>query len=794
MPSLIPGYEYDVFVSYRHKDNKGDHWVTEFVNSLRTELESTFKEDISIYFDYNPKDGLLETHDVDASLEGKLRCLIFIPIISQTYCDPKSFAWQHEFLAFMKNAAEEPSGLKIKLPNGNVASRILPVCIHDLDPEDKQLLEGELKGPVRGVEFIYRNQGVVRPLKSSEDDAKANLNHTFYNDQVNKVARAVKELINGFQNRTIASQEKSRAQRINSIPKTSKKKIAVIASAVVLLGIMSFAYYYLGGAGNRLARIPEKSIAVLPFKNISDDPEQNYFSEGIAEDILNHLSKIADLKVKSRTSTVQYKDSKKSIAEIGEELSVGNVVEGSVRRVGDKVRIVVQLIDAKADIQLWSESYDREMKDVLNLQSEIAIEIARALEARLTKTEKANIQKVASQNTIAYDFFLRAREGRFWFNGSKTELETILQMVNKAIQLDPNFSQAYALKARAWYNLRTFGVAQKLWQDSSLYYSTKAIATDPSSPDGYIVQGNVFRYLGKVEEANAADFNAYSLAPNNPDAMRSYGFQLLRDGNERGADMVMKSISSQYPINDPAYYVSLAGLLFNLDEFDTQVKLLNKAAQMGDKTVRVPQLLSSIYWWSGQYEKGIEAGKEAERLNPKSAQVVDDLAWLYFLVHDYKKAAEYWSMYKEIEAGFDDSTQTVAFRHRLGMVYSKLGRKKEADELFREDLKIAREQLAGKRSTGAWYLNGSIFYSMAVDNVYFGNNDLAVQCLDSALQHYHLWEWGYNNDPMLDPLRGREDFKKLIKKIKDQKEFRRRAFSAALNRLEASGELKNILK
>ena len=350
MPSLIPGYEYDIFISYRHKDNKGDHWVTEFVNSLRTELESTFKEDISIYFDSNPKDGLLETHDVDASLEGKLRCLIFIPVISQTYCDPKSFAWKHEFLAFMKKAAEEPSGLKIKLSNGNVSSRILPVCIHELDRDDKQLLEHELGGPVRGVEFIYRSQGVVRPLKSSEEDAKGNLNHTFYHDQINKVARAVKELINGFQNRTIGTQEKTRAQVINSIPKTSKKKIALTASAIVLLGIMSFAYYYLGGAGNRLARIPEKSIAVLPFKNISDDPEQNYFSEGIAEDILNHLSKIADLKVKSRTSTVQYKDSKKSIAEIGDELGVGNVVEGSVRRVGDKVRIVVQLIDAKADV------------------------------------------------------------------------------------------------------------------------------------------------------------------------------------------------------------------------------------------------------------------------------------------------------------------------------------------------------------------------------------------------------------------------------------------------------------
>ena len=104
MPSLISGFEYDIFISYRHKDNKGGHWVTEFVDALRTELEATFKDDISIYFDENPHDGLLETHNVDKSLEGKLKCLVFIPIISQTYCDPKCFAWQHELCAFNKLA------------------------------------------------------------------------------------------------------------------------------------------------------------------------------------------------------------------------------------------------------------------------------------------------------------------------------------------------------------------------------------------------------------------------------------------------------------------------------------------------------------------------------------------------------------------------------------------------------------------------------------------------------------------------------------------------------------------
>jgi len=197
MPSLIQPYDYDIFISYRHKDNKGGHWVTEFVETLKTELEATFKEDISIYFDENPHDGLLETHNVDKSLQAKLKCLIFIPIISQTYCDPKSFAWQHEFCAFNKLAKEDQFGRDIKLGNGNVASRILPVKIHDLDSQDRTLLENELGGALRSIEFIYKSPGVNRSLMASDSPEK-NFNKTFYRDQINKVANGVKEIITGL--------------------------------------------------------------------------------------------------------------------------------------------------------------------------------------------------------------------------------------------------------------------------------------------------------------------------------------------------------------------------------------------------------------------------------------------------------------------------------------------------------------------------------------------------------------------------------------------------------------------
>jgi Tfp pilus assembly protein PilF len=195
MPSIIQGYEYDIFISYRQKDNKYDGWVTEFVDNLKRELEATFKEEISVYFDINPHDGLLETHDVDASLKEKLKCLVFIPIISQTFCDPKSFAWQYEFAAFNKFSKEDLFGRDIRLANGNVASRILPVKIHDLDPEDKTLLENELGGVLRSIDFIYKSAGVNRSLRASEDHPRDNLNKTYYRDQINKVANAVKEIL-----------------------------------------------------------------------------------------------------------------------------------------------------------------------------------------------------------------------------------------------------------------------------------------------------------------------------------------------------------------------------------------------------------------------------------------------------------------------------------------------------------------------------------------------------------------------------------------------------------------------
>ncbi|MEM6524778.1 MAG: hypothetical protein AAF693_13330, partial [Bacteroidota bacterium] len=198
MQSSFPGFEYDIFVSYRHNDNRYDGWVSEFVEKLRQELNATFKDKLTVYFDQNYEDGLLETHDVGESIQRKIKSVIFIPIVSQTYCDTKSFAWQQEFLVFKKESLNDSIGMNVTLANGNVASRILPVKIHEIDHADIRLLEKELSGALRSIDFVYTESGVNRPLRPVDDDLNKGTRKLLYRNQINKVANAIKEIVLGM--------------------------------------------------------------------------------------------------------------------------------------------------------------------------------------------------------------------------------------------------------------------------------------------------------------------------------------------------------------------------------------------------------------------------------------------------------------------------------------------------------------------------------------------------------------------------------------------------------------------
>lgn len=224
MAAIQPEFEYDIFISYRQNDNKYDGWVSEFVEKLKQELNATIKDKLSIFFDENPHDGLLETHQVDDSISSKLKTIIFIPIISQTYCDTSSFAWQNEFIAFRNGADHDNLKRNIRLPNGNFASRILPIKIHDIDVEDVRLLEKELSGGLRSVDFIYRDAGVNRPLRPV-DDSLVGTSSVLYRNQINKVANAIKEIVGGIKlvNNPVEPNIESENVNITPLPAASPR-------------------------------------------------------------------------------------------------------------------------------------------------------------------------------------------------------------------------------------------------------------------------------------------------------------------------------------------------------------------------------------------------------------------------------------------------------------------------------------------------------------------------------------------------------------------------------------------
>ena len=503
MPSLIPGYEYDIFISYRQKDNKYDGWVTEFVENLKKELEATFKEEISVYFDINPHDGLLETHDVDESLKEKLKCLIFIPIISRTYCDPKSFAWENEFKAFVEQASKDQFGLKVKIPNGNVASRVLPVQIYDLDKNDTELFLSVTGGVLRSIEFIYKSAGVNRPLRAKEDHPQDNVNNTYYRDQINKIANAIKDIISAIEStgrQEIESGGMSQAEQI-ILKRNHKTRYIIIISAIlilVLLGLLVIPKLRKPSDGK------VKSIAVLPFFNDSPDEENEYFINGIMDEVLNNLQAIKDLSVVSRTSVEQYRGSDKPpIPEIARKLNVNYIVEGSGQKYGNNFRLRVQLIDGNKDKHLWADSYERniqETKDIFLIQTTIAEAIATELEAAITPEEKLQIGKTTEANLEAYDAYLK---GLFFYErggDAGEDNNRAIEAFRESIRLDSTFALPWTYLSMCHWRKATSTNSPEFKEAKRT--AEKALELDPASGVAIV---NVAEILDNEYDFAAAD-------------------------------------------------------------------------------------------------------------------------------------------------------------------------------------------------------------------------------------------------------------------------------------------------
>ncbi len=703
MPSLIPGYEYDIFISYRQKDNKLDGWVTDFVEHLKSELDATFKDDISVYFDINPHDGLQEMHYVEASIEPKLRSLIFIPILSRTYCDPASFAWQHEFKEFVTLASKDKFGLSVRLSNGNVAGRVLPIRIYDLDKADVKLCEEVVNSTLRGVEFIYKSSGVNRPLRSKEENPGNNLNQTLYRDQINKVALAIEEILSALRSKVVDMPESSARETAAPEPiiqkKALKKNRSKIAWLIIILIIFSGAGYlflpkvfraFSNGIGSKNEAI---SIAVLPFLDDSPNKEQSsYFINGLMDEIIDKLAKIPELSVKARTEVEQYRNSRLGIKEIAGELGVKYVLEGSGQKAGDSIRIRIQLIDSKDGSHIWSKPYEARVSDstIFTVQQKIAFDVAKQFQVRVSTEAMELIKRTPTENMTAYDLYLQAQEHGIQAQASKKPWEEInksKQLFEDAIRLDPSFAEAYeglaSVYTGALYFVPDIDLSEKYLDSGKIYLDKARLLGIKPSYVGY------YEMRGMADKAEELLEEEYALKPKG----EGYYSQLsalynVREDYFHEIEYFLKA--KELRSSTMLIYANEPGdmsLLFSETGFpDLARKYADELLSFTNDKVRYLRLLADEQTMSGNYKQALQyylQANMADSTNPRGISVFWEPTYsdqlypflrMYYMMRDYASAGRYLSGFEKgrcrIEAGamfLREGKKEIAMYHLNGV-------------------------------------------------------------------------------------------------------------------------------
>ncbi len=615
MPAILPDYAYDIFISYRQNDNKRDGWVTNFVAALKDELEATLKNPVSIYFDENPHDGLLETHQVDASLAKKLKCLVFIPIISQTYCDETSFAWEHEFLPFLKMAKDDDLGMNITLSNGNVVSRVLPIRIHDLEMEDQNTLEAILDGPLRSIDFIYGEAGVNRPL-SPDDKREDNLNATTYKNQINKVANALKDIGNSLIRVASGTSINTgrptySASTVSVVPKSKKKNLLAAIAIIVVIAIVGI-YYGYPFTKNEPPDTGNMSIAVLPFEDMSPNGDQEYFSDGLAEEIINVLMQIPNIKVVGRTSSFSFKNSDTDAQTIGRTLNATHLVQGSVRKYGELVKVQINIIDVKTGFNIKSYSFpETQLANIFELQDKIARAVTSDLKLSLLSTQGNQIATSRTESPAALEEFFKGR--KLW--SERRDLIQAIAHFENAIALDPNYDRAYSALAETYVVLPSY---------------TSKISTD-------II----------VSKASAAIENSLRLNPVNVEALTAKGrFEYKFNLNWAGSEEAFKKAISLNPNYGPAHF--WYGIYLHESE------QLDKVKEKYMITVELEPRWAVSYFVFGLYYLNVNDDENASKLFSQSREIQpdyvnNDLADFYLAVkgNNFLIAQQHWQAYNK---------------------------------------------------------------------------------------------------------------------------------------------------
>jgi TolB-like protein/DNA-binding winged helix-turn-helix (wHTH) protein len=460
---------------------------------------------------------------------------------------------------------------------------------------------------------------------------------------------------------------------------------------------------------------PPHSIAVLPFVNMSGDKEQDYFSDGLSEELLNDLSRINELRVAARTSSFSFKGKDADIGTIARKLNVGAVLEGSVRRSDRTVRITAQLNNAVTGYHLWSETYDRDLDDVLKLQTEIASAVASALKVTLLRDVATEMQVGGTRNPAAYDAYLRSASA-YWRAVSASDNESVRAGYQEAVRLDPNFALAYAewsiaLSANAAYFVH--GPAVGDFYRQARAPARKAVELAPDLAEGHLALFIVHRTSLDFARANEEIERAMALAPGNARVLRTYG----------------------------AFAVSMG-------RSDAGIAAARRAAALDPLSINSYGFLSDALRFARRYDEALAAYQDGLSLRSK------DPMWLAGTGHLISDALAYYALgdFEKMRTVCEGAGEAIEdFQKCLALAYHKLGRHADAE--------TALARLNALEGSAAAYDYATIYAQ-------WGSMPKALEWLETALQLRDPQLINLKTEPLLDPLRQEPRFKAIERALK----------------------------
>jgi len=363
--------------------------------------------------------------------------------------------------------------------------------------------------------------------------------------------------------------------------------------------------------------LDKPSIVVLPFDNMSGDKEQEYFADGITEDIITDISKISGLFVIARNSSFAYKGKTTNLVEVGRELGVKHVLEGSVRKAGNRVRITAQLIDAVSGGHLWGERYDRNLDDIFAVQDEVTREIVKALRVKLSGDEKARLGAHPTDNLEAYDLYVRGRE-LVWLVERETNLQA-RRLFEKAIALDDRFADAIALLGFTYMNdfVNRWTDQWPVALDTACELAERALDLDASRSYPHLVMSGVHLWRGDFDEALASVSRAKALDPSSSHARRSRGLILHYAGRSAEAIEELDQAIRHDPLVPAVVLHSLAQCHFDLGDHREAANVLHRRITSNPNSESSRVLLAAALGHLGRYEEARDQWKRAKEINPR---------------------------------------------------------------------------------------------------------------------------------------------------------------------------------